>query len=121
MSELYCATTAEFEEGNCKIISTDGLEIGVFLVEGNFYAYENECPHQGGPVCQGRLFRGVEEILGEDKSSRGLKFSENKFYIVCPWHGYEFDIESGRHPADSHIGLRRFEVTVRDGAVYVVL
>jgi nitrite reductase/ring-hydroxylating ferredoxin subunit len=92
--ELYCATTAEFEEGNCKIISTDGLEIGIFLVGGNFYAYENVCPHQGGPVCQGRLFRG---------------------------DGYEFDIESGRHPADDSIGLRRFEVTVRDGAVYVVL
>lgn len=119
--EVHVASQADFEGGECKIIVKDDLEIGVFFIGGRFYAYENDCPHLGGPVCQGRLFPKVEEILAEDKTSRGLRFSEQKIHIVCPWHGYEFDIQTGVHPADNRIRLRKFEVKVRAGEVYVVV
>ena len=38
-------------------------QIGVFHVDRTFYAWRNDCPHQGGPVCQGRLMKRVEERL----------------------------------------------------------
>ena len=125
MAELFAGSEAEFEEGDCKIIVRDDLEIGVFRVGPSYYAYRNHCVHQGGPVCQGRLFRHVEEILGEDQSSLGLRFAEEKVHIVCPWHGYEYDIRTGAHPADPDIpsgkvrgggaGRRRLRPCIRQG------
>ena len=48
-----------------------------------------------------------------------MKFSEEHTHIVCPWHGYEYDIETGAFPANRKMRLRKFEVTLRDGDVYV--
>ena len=60
--ELYVGNEAEFEEEGCKIVALGDVEIGVFRVHGDFYAYRNVCAHRGGPVCQGRIMRKVEEI-----------------------------------------------------------
>jgi len=121
VSEIYVGDEEEFEEGGRKVVPTDGLEIGVFRVNGKFYAYENECPHQGGPVCQGKIYNRVEENVQADGTSLGMKFSEDHVHIVCPWHGYEYDIETGASPANPKMKLRKFEVVVRGGEVYVVI
>jgi len=41
--------------------------------------------------------------------------------IICPWHGFEFDIRTGVHPTDKRVRLRRIPVRVTDGAVYVTM
>ena len=41
--------------------------------------------------------------------------------IICPWHGFEFDIRTGQHPIDKRAKLRRVAVTVVDGDVYLKL
>ena len=81
-------------------------------------AYENRCPHYGGPVCQGRLFNRVEEIIMPDQTSRGLRFTKD-MHVVCPWHGYEFSLDTGRHPGDPRVRLRPVPVRVRDDAIYI--
>ena len=43
------------------------------------------------------------------------------FVIVCPWHGYEYNVRDGRHPGNKNIRLRPFKVEVKDGEVYVVI
>ncbi len=121
MPELYVGNEAEFEEEGRKVIDHDGLEIGVFRIKGGFYAYENHCAHQGGPVCQGRIFKRVEEDVAPDGTSAGFRFSDDRIHIVCPWHGYEYDLETGVFPTNETVRLRKFEVTVRDGDVYVVV
>ena len=50
---------AEFTDGHRKVLSCDGTEIGVFMTGGQLVAWHNECPHRGGPVCQGRLYKRV--------------------------------------------------------------
>ena len=60
----------------------------------------------------------VEEILGPDKTSRGLRFSGVR-NIVCPWHGYEFNIETGCHPGDPQVRLQSIPVSVRDSRVFL--
>jgi nitrite reductase/ring-hydroxylating ferredoxin subunit len=121
LSEIYVGHESEFEEGGRKVISDNGLVIGVFRVNGRFFAYENECAHMGGPVCQGGIFQRVEQNLAPDRTIIGYQFSEDHCHIVCPWHGYEYDLESGAFPANPKMRLRKFEVELRDGEVYVVV
>src|SRR5690606_29174720 len=104
-----------------KVIAQGDLEIGVFFLEGQYFAWENKCTHQGGPICQGRILNRVEEVLAADQTSRGLKWSESDVHIVCPWHGFEFNIKTGRHPGSKNIRLKPFDVKVTNGEVYVVV
>ncbi len=121
MAELFVGKESEFEDRDRKIIAQGDLEIGVFRVNGGFYAYENNCVHQGGPVCKGKILNKVEEVLAEDKTSKGLKFSETDVHIVCPWHGYEYNLKTGRHPGDKNVRLKPYEVKISDGEVYVIV
>ena len=122
MADLYVGRTEEFGDRDRKIIAQGDLEIGVFHVYGEFFAYENNCVHQGGPACQGKIINRVEEVIHEtEKTAHGLKFSETDVHIVCPWHGYEYNVRDGRHPGSKNIRLRPFKVEVKDGEVYVVV
>lgn len=121
MAELYVGREEEFGDRDRKVIAQGALEIGVFRIDGAFYAYENKCAHQGGPVCQGRILNKVEEVLAGDMTSSGLRWSEEDVHIVCPWHGFEFNLKTGRHPGSPKYRLRKFTVKVSDGEVYVVV
>ena len=118
MSEVAVAALEDIAEGDHRIYRIGELEVGVFRQDGKVYAWENRCPHAGGPVCQGKIFRRVEELLDAGKRSLGLRFSQ-KPQIVCPWHGFEFDVATGRHPGDPKMRLRAVPVAVRDGQIYV--
>jgi len=120
MSELYVGREEEFEDRGRKVIVSGNTEIGVFFVDGEFYAWENKCVHQGGPICQGRILNRVVELIADDRTSQGLAWSEEDVHIVCPWHGYEFNIKTGIHPGNKNARLRRFDVKVTGGEVYVV-
>ena len=121
VAELYVGKESDFEERDRKIIAQGDLEIGVFRVDGEFFAYENNCVHQGGPICQGKILNRVMEVLADDMTSQGLKFSEEDVHIVCPWHGYEYNLKTGRHPGDKNVRLKPYEVKVAGGEVYVVV
>ena len=84
--------------------------------QGQLIAYKNACPHFGGPVCQGKVINRVEENLLPDKRSKGLRFSRDE-HVVCPWHGYEFNLMTGKHPGDPKIQLTRIPVSIRDERV----
>lgn len=119
MKEVFVAAEAEIPEGGRKVIVAEGVEIGVFRVDGTLKAWRNECPHQGGPVCQGRIMKGVEERLDEQRRSLGIHYKDGTLNVICPWHGYEFCIRTGRHAGLDRIRLASHPVTVRDGAIYV--
>lgn len=118
MAEIEIGSLADFGDGTHRVLDIGGVEIGVFCLGEKLVAYKNECPHYGGPVCQGRIFRQTEERLGPDQTSRGLCFSSAR-NIVCPWHGYEFNVETGCHPGDSRLRLEPVGVSVRDARVYL--
>jgi nitrite reductase/ring-hydroxylating ferredoxin subunit len=60
----------------------------------------------------------VVERLDEHRRSLGDFFGD-RTHIVCPWHGYEFDLRTGEHPADPSIRLRPYPVHERDGEIVV--
>ena len=121
MAELYVAKENEFADRDRKVVVEGDKEIGVFRVGGEFYAWENQCPHQGGPVCQGKILAKVEEVIAPDRTSQGLTFSKDKIHVICTWHGYEYNIKTGRHPGDKNVRLKSYKVKVANGDVYVVV
>jgi nitrite reductase (NADH) small subunit len=121
MPDIFVSKADDLKEGERKIISHGAQEIGVIRANGALYAYTNLCPHQGGPACEGLLVHKVEEIIAEDKTYRGMRFNEDILHIVCPWHGWEFDIATGRCAGDGKFGLRKHNAFERDGVVYVTV
>jgi len=121
MTEVVVGQVSAFPETGRLVIEVDGVEVGVFRRNGQFSAYENVCPHMGGPVCQGKIIGRVEERIADDKTSRGFAFSPDRTNIVCPWHGYEFDIATGQHQGNPRMRLRALKIDVVDGDLIVTL
>ena len=119
MREIFVANTDEIEDRERVVIVDGSLEIGVFRLGDDFFAWENNCPHSGGRICQGRIMNRVIENLDENKKSHGFLYVDEDVHIICPWHGFEFNIRTGVHPGDSQAKLNGFDVLVRNGGVYV--
>ena len=119
MSGVLVGTVDEFADGIRVIVSTGDTEIGVLRQGERFHAFRNLCPHQGGPVCEGIVVGRVESRLGADRREIGRDFSETELHLVCPWHGWEYDLDTGRCAADPRLRLQRYAVEVVDGRVYV--
>jgi nitrite reductase (NADH) small subunit len=60
-------------DGERRVISCDGTEIGVSMVDGELIAWYNQCAHRGGPICQGRTYRRVVEPVDEERKTRMLQ------------------------------------------------
>jgi nitrite reductase/ring-hydroxylating ferredoxin subunit len=120
MPDVFVAKVSQFPDGERRIVSHGGREIGVFHWQGRFYAYENLCLHQGGPACEGIMMHKVEDVIGPDRTWHGQKFSDQEIHFVCPWHGYEYDLKTGECAADRKLRLKSFDVVRRGEDIYVV-
>ena len=117
---ILVGKTVEFADGDKKIVGNGKGEIGVYFIKGDWYAYQNHCPHQGGPACEGLTMAKVEAIIAADKTYQGERFDHDHQHIVCPWHGWEFKMEDGVLDADPTFGLRKYDVELRGDEVYVM-
>ncbi|MBT5877374.1 MAG: Rieske (2Fe-2S) protein [Candidatus Latescibacteria bacterium] len=91
MPRHIVANVDEIPPGERKVLEVDGRSIGVFNVDGEFYAIRNRCPHQGGPVCEGYLTGFLKaRIPGE------YTYTRQGEILRCPWHGWEFDVKTGQ-------------------------
>ena len=121
MKDVVIGKAAAFPDNGRKVVEVDGTEVGVFRRNGTFTAFENVCPHMGGPVCQGKIIARVEERVAADKTSLGLSFSKDQTNVACPWHGYAFDIATGLHQGNPRMRLRPVQITIVDGDLVVTL
>jgi nitrite reductase/ring-hydroxylating ferredoxin subunit len=121
VQSILIGKAAAFPNPGRKVVEVEGVSVGVFCRDGKFTAFENVCPHMGGPVCRGKIIARVEELIGEDKTSLGLAFSKDQTNVACPWHGYEFDISTGRHQGNPRLRLRPVTIEVVDGDLLVTL
>jgi nitrite reductase/ring-hydroxylating ferredoxin subunit len=121
MRDINVGPASAFADPGRKLIEANGVEVGVFKLGGEFFAYENVCPHIGGPACQGKIIAKVEEVVAEDRTSKGFAFSKTKINIVCPWHGFEFDIRTGRHHGNPRYRLKPIKVRIEGADVIVSL
>src|SRR5919197_5264495 len=110
------AAVEEIAPGERKIVEVEGRSIGIFNVHGTFVAVLNVCPHQLAHVCRGRL--GGTTLPSPPGQ---LRWGRDGEILACPWHGWEFDLLTGKALADDRRHLRLFPVTVEDETVYVTL
>ncbi len=95
------ATRSELPPGGKKLVDLDGRAIAVFNVGGGFFAIDDVCTHDGGPLAEG-------ELIGAE--------------IRCPRHGARFDVTTGKalsFPAIEPVDT--LAVEVRGDDIYVVL
>lgn len=109
---------AEFTDGDREFVDVGGIEVGVLNIDGNYYALQNRCLHDGGPVLTGRTGNKLEGEFVEP-GTRVEKYYGDDHIVSCPWHGWSYELETGENIADSDICLPTYEVVVEDGTVYV--
>ena len=103
---------AELPPGSSARVEAFGTEIAVFNVDGRVYATANACPHHGGPLCHGR-------VTGARTAGRPYehRWEREGRVLVCPWHGWEFDLATGEALFDPTVRVRTYRARVEDGRV----
>jgi len=92
MSEyVRVASKADIPEGQGRAFDVNGRTIAVFNCGGAFYAIDNVCKHQGGPLGEGELEGTV---------------------VTCPLHAWTYDVTTGESPDDPDCKIDRFELKV---------
>jgi nitrite reductase/ring-hydroxylating ferredoxin subunit len=122
LTEVFAGTIGEIIENNDrKVIKHGALEIGVLHRDGELFAYRNHCTHQGGPACEGMIIAKVEDVIQPDRTVTGQRFSETEIHFVCPWHGVEYDLQSGVCAPNPKKRLQKFDVIKKGNEVYVLV
>jgi len=101
MSEyVKAAAVGELSPGSSKLVEVNDLRIALFNLDGEYYAIEDVCTHDGGPLVEGEIIQGC--------------------LVECPRHGARFDIRTGkavRMPA--FLPTKTFAVRVEGNDVLV--
>jgi len=100
----------ELSPGNRKIVRVEGRSIGVFNVNGEYFAIRNRCPHQGAALCEGKLWGALKsDAPGQ------FEYSGTKDIIACISHGWEFSVKTGQSLCDpKRLRVRSYEVAVEN-------
>ena len=112
MPRHVVARAAEIPPGSRKLVHVGERDIIIFNVKGELFALSDTCPHRGGSLSHGRLTGVVSS------SAPGTYEYERPGEIVrCPWHGWEFDLRTGRSWCDpKRMRLMNYAVFVEPGA-----
>lgn len=99
---------SELPPGTRKIVHVGHRSIGIFNLDGEYYALRSQCPHQRAPLCEGAV---VSRALPSPPGT--YRYSAKKEIIRCPWHGWEFDIRTGQSVFNPHrVRVKAYDVKV---------
>jgi nitrite reductase/ring-hydroxylating ferredoxin subunit len=115
-SWVEVGAAAELEAAGRVVSRVDGREVGVVLDRdtGSVHGVRNRCPHHGAPLCLGRV---REREAGEP----GRYDLSGRRVLRCPWHGWEFDLETGRCLDDPTLRVAVYPAEVADRRVRVLI
>ncbi len=112
MTRHIVATVDQIPPGARMLVTVDGREIGVFNIGGEYFGIGNRCPHNGASLCKGRIVGLVEA-----NEPGSYEFSRRGELVRCPWHGWEFDLKTGKSRCEpDRTKVRSFELKVEPGA-----
>ena len=93
------ARVEDIHPGEKRIYEVDGILVVLVNLDGEFYAIEDTCTHDGGPLGEGEMQNG---------------------HLICPRHGARFDIRTGAALSLPAVDpTNTYEVRVQDGDIYV--
>jgi len=104
-------------DGSRVLVEVEGREIAIFRVGDDLHGVLNFCVHQGGPLCEGDLTGRT--VVGEDGWE--WEYEETEKHLLCPWHGWMFDVTTGVCVDAERYTVPTYEVEVEDGDVFVVV
>ena len=101
MAELTVGPVEELPPGEGKIVRAGELAIGVYNLDGEYFAIEDRCSHDDGPLAEG-------------------DFDPDEGVAICPRHGSKFDVRTGRAlTLPAYLPVETFPVRVEDGLLKV--
>jgi nitrite reductase/ring-hydroxylating ferredoxin subunit len=106
-------------EGERVIAEIEGKEIAVFNVDGEYKAYLNWCMHQCGPCAEGHVTGTKEASFDAETLEYEVEWVQDDEILCCPWHGWEYDLNSGECLTKEEAFLPEFPVDVNDGEIVV--
>jgi nitrite reductase (NADH) small subunit len=99
MALVRAARKDEVPVGTIREFQVDGnISVAIANVDGKFYAISNTCLHRGGPLGQGTLSSQI---------------------VTCPWHGWQYDVTTGKVAANSAVGVACFALEVRGEDIWL--
>lgn len=98
MSRHRVAKVSDVPVGEGREFVVAGRIVALFNADGEFHAMDGICPHAGGPLANGQLCGKV---------------------VTCPWHGWQFDVTSGRHCLNTHLVHPAYAVTTEGDELWV--
>jgi nitrite reductase (NADH) small subunit len=98
MAFLRTARKDEIPAGSIREFQVEGATIALANVDGKFFAINNTCLHRGGPLAEGEL---------------------NGKVVTCPWHGWQYDVTTGKLVMNPTVGVNCYPVEVRGEDIFV--
>lgn len=95
-NDAACAD--DLPDGGAIEVLIDGTVVAIFRHEGNLFALDGMCAHQGGPIAKGRVENGC---------------------VTCPWHGWQYDLATGIQTMNKQPLMQTYQVRQRDGRIEV--
>ena len=98
MAFVRAARKDEIPAGTIREFQVDGKTLAISNVEGKFFAINNTCLHRGGPLGEGELKGKI---------------------VTCPWHGWQYDVTTGKVAANPAVGVASFTAEVRGEDIWI--
>ena len=105
------------EDNSPAIVDVQGKSIGIYRCGAEVTAVLDYCPHKGAPICRGR----VENLTPVTRPGEPLAMDSSRKVLRCPWHHWEFFLDSGQAVLPVKQRLKLYPAEARDGWIYVDL
>jgi 3-phenylpropionate/trans-cinnamate dioxygenase ferredoxin subunit len=103
VAQLDVCPVEELPPGEVRIVHAGEISIGVYNADGEYYAIEDRCSHDDGPLAEG-------------------DWEPEECVVICPRHGSRFDIRTGKPlTLPAYLPVETFPVSVEDGIVKVTV
>jgi nitrite reductase (NADH) small subunit len=100
MAFVRAVASGEIPAGSIREVEINGKALAIANVAGQFHAIDNTCLHRGGPLGDGPLEGEI---------------------VTCPWHGWQYDVTTGKVSQNPSVGVTCYAVELRGGEVFVDL
>ncbi|WP_417393358.1 Rieske (2Fe-2S) protein [Gimesia sp.] len=98
--KIRIADLTAVPEGQAGEFVAEDRIIALYHVDGAYYAMDGVCPHAGGPLGEGALTGNI---------------------VTCPWHGWQFDVTTGKHCLNERLCHPTYSVFVEEDGIYIEL